>query len=104
MSREQKRVLSERTYDTEEAPGLEHGAAIPEETDNERESTGDDKNVGDHLDDIGVRFVLENREGAMRIRIARAINIHSAERGIQGLRNITGIPVSLLRRDLTCSL
>jgi len=64
---EPKRFLSERTYDTEETPGLEHSAAISEETDSERESTSDDKNVGDHLDDIGVRFVLQNNK--VRIRI-----------------------------------
>lgn len=57
-----KRVLSERTYDTEKTSGLEHSAAITEETDNECEGTNDDKNGGDYLDDIGVRFVLQNRE------------------------------------------
>ena len=62
-------VLSERTYDTEETPGLEHSAAIPKKTDNERESTSDDKNVGHHLDDIGIRFGLQKQQGAMRIQI-----------------------------------
>lgn len=62
MESRAKRVISERTYDTEETPGLEHSAAIPEETDNECESTSDDKNIGDHLDDIGVSFVLQNRK------------------------------------------
>jgi len=61
-----KQALLERTYDAEKTSRLEHGTAIPKETDDERKSTGYDKNVGCHSDDIGICFVLQKREDTMR--------------------------------------
>lgn len=71
-----KQALLERTYDAEKTSGLEHGTAISKETDDKRKSTGYDKNVGYHFDDIGVCFVLQNKKGVMRMQIELTINIH----------------------------
>lgn len=55
-------VSLERTYDTEKTSRLEHGTAISKEADDECEGAGYDKNVGDHFDDIGIRFILQNKK------------------------------------------
>lgn len=72
-----KQASLERTYDAEKTSRLEHGTAIPKETDDKRKSTGYDKNVGYHSDDIGVRFVLQNKKGTMRMQIELTMNISS---------------------------
>lgn len=60
-----KQALLERTYNAEKTSRFEHGTAISKKTDDKRKSTGYDKNVGYHSDDIGVCFVLQNKKGAI---------------------------------------
>lgn len=53
---------SERTYDTKKTPGLEHGAAVAQEADDESQSPGDDQYVGYHFYDVRVGLSLQREK------------------------------------------
>lgn len=68
-------ISLERTYDTEKTSGLEHGTAISQEADDEREGADHDKNKGDPCDDIGIRFVLQNKKALWECKWSRWVFI-----------------------------